>query len=101
MNSDQLMSVVRDALQIVGTFLATYGVLTSEQWQPMMGAIIMVAPVVWGIIVHSKTNTVKAAARLPEVSKVEVYPTHEGIELRKAAGSTPDARVVIADGSHM
>ena len=101
MNSDQLMSVVRAALQIVGTFLTTYGLITAEQWQPMLGGLMMIIPVIWGIYVHSKWYTVKAAARLPEVSKVEVHPTHEGIELRKAAGSTPDARVVVADGSHM
>jgi hypothetical protein len=99
MNSNQLLSVARDVLQIIGTFLATYGVLTNEQWQPMAGAIIMIIPVVWGIYVHSKTSTLQAAARLPEVAKIEVHPTHEGMELRKAAGSTPDARVVVADGS--
>jgi hypothetical protein len=101
LNSNQILSVVRDFLQICGTFLTTYGVLTSEQWEPVAGGILMIAPIVWGIAVHSKANTIKAAATLPEVAKVEVHPTHEGMELRKAAGSTPDARVTVANGRHM
>lgn len=70
MNQEQMMSVVRDVLQILGTFLTTYGLLSGEQWQPIAGGVIMIAPVVWGIVKHTKTNAIATVAAMPEVKKV-------------------------------
>ena len=96
MNQQQVMSVVRDLLQIVGTFLTTYGIFSQEQWQPIAGGLLMIAPVVWGMLAHTQANAIAVAAAIPDVAKVEVKPTPTGIALKDAAGSTPDALVTVA-----
>ena len=65
MNQEQVMSVVRDVLQIVGTFLTTYGVINSGQWQPIAGGVLMMAPVIWGIYTHTQANAVAVVAAAP------------------------------------
>ncbi len=64
MNSDQFMSIVRDALQIIGTFLTTYGLITGAQWQPIAGGLLMIAPVAWGIYTHTQANTIASVAKM-------------------------------------
>lgn len=85
MNQEQVLSVTRDLLQIVGTFLTTYGLMSSTQWAPVAGGVLMIVPVVWGIINHSQTNAVAVVAAMPEVKKIETEPTAAGAALAKAS----------------
>lgn len=77
MNQDQAMSILRDILQIVGTSLVAYSAttgITEQMWATISGGVLMIAPVVWGIWTHNKTNTIAAAAKIPEVAKVVAVP---------------------------
>ncbi len=95
MNSDQMSSVLRSALAIAGTFLTTYGLLNAGDWATVTGAVLAVAPVVWGIYAHTAANTVAAAAALPDVAHVAVMPTPEGLALKAAVPHTPGAVVIV------
>ena len=99
MNQDQAMSVVRAVLQVIGTFLVTYGAsagITEQMWTTVTGGIMVIAPVIWGILAHTNANTVAAAAKIPEVASVQVTNTPAGLALKDAAGSKPDALVMVA-----
>jgi hypothetical protein len=65
MNNQQVLSVARDLLQVIGTFLTTYGVLNSGQWEAVAGGILMIVPVVWGIYSHTQANAVATVAAMP------------------------------------
>jgi hypothetical protein len=91
MNQDQLLSVVRAVMQIVGTGLMTTGIggITSEGWSTITGGVLMIAPVVWGIFAHSESGAVAAVDRLAKnpdssVKGVILSPTVAGEELAKS-----------------
>ena len=46
-NKDQVFSLARDFLKIVGTYLTTSGVTTSSQWELVVGGILAAAGIVW------------------------------------------------------
>jgi hypothetical protein len=52
-NSDALM-LARYALAIVGGILASKGLATAEEWQTISGAILAVAPAIYGIVVRRR-----------------------------------------------
>ena len=101
MNQEQLLGIVRVIVPVLLSYVAGSGWIATGDIAQITAAIVTLAAVIWSVFAHAKANMVKTVAALPEVSKVEVHPTHEGIELRKAAGSTSDARVTVADGSRM
>lgn len=94
MNQEQFMSIVRNALQIVGTFLTTYGVLQDAAWTPLAGAVLMAAPVLWGIYTHTDANAVAVVDKLAKdpaspVAGIITTNTPAGRELAAAVdGST-------------
>ncbi len=101
MNQEQFLGVVRVVLPVLLSYAAGAKWIDIGDVTQVTAAIVTLAAVAWTIFAHAKSNMVKTVAALPEVAQVEVHPTHEGIELRKAAGSTPNARVVVANGSRM
>ena len=62
MNSAQLMSLLRTLLQIVGTAVVAHGTLgiNGAMWEQISGAVIMVAPAIWGIYAHTVTAQLAA-----------------------------------------
>jgi len=96
MNQDQVMSIARAVLQIVGTFLISNGIFTEANWGTAAGAILVLVGIGWGMYAQTKANKVAAVAAMPEVAKVVLTPTPEGLALKNAAGSTPSAQVTIA-----
>ena len=64
-NIDQLLSLVRAILQIVGTVLVTKSIVTTTDWTTYSGAILMALPIVWGLYAHTDTAKIEAAAAIP------------------------------------
>lgn len=54
MNTDQVLSLVRGVLLSLGTAITYHGaqVFTTDQWQVVVGGIVMAASVVWSQIFH-------------------------------------------------
>ena len=81
MTNDQILSMARAALNILGTILLTYGYikgLDAETWSTISGAVLTLVGVGWGLLAHTKTNTVTAAAKLLEVEQIVATPTFAG-----------------------
>ncbi len=66
MNLEQIKSIIRDILQILGTMLVSFKLfaITDETWSVIAGAIMMLVPVVWGILNHTQANAVAVVAEL-------------------------------------
>ncbi len=95
-NQEQIMSLARAFLMAVGTAMVAKGYISSAILEPLIGLVVMVVPVVWSMYAHTESNAVAVVAAIPAVSKVEVTATPAGLALRDAAGSKPDARVMVA-----
>lgn len=95
MNQEQFLSIVRSLLQVAGTFTTTYGLFSDQQWTAVAGGIVMIAPVAWGIYVHTKNNAVAVVAAMPEVKKIETTATVDGAALAKASADN-----VVVTGRH-
>jgi hypothetical protein len=95
-NQQQVMSLLRSALSIVGTVMTLLGYGSDEQWVAISGVAVMIGPAIWGVFVHTQANAVATAAAIPEVERIEVKPTPAGAALKEAAGSRPEALVVFA-----
>ena len=91
MTKDQVLSMTRAALNVLGTILMTYGFikgLDAEAWSAASGAILTLVGVGWGIYAHTKTSTITAAAKLPEVAQIVATPAF--------ASKIPDSKVIDA-----
>ena len=76
-NTDQLMSLLRTLLQIAGTAIVTHGTLgiNGAMWEQISGAIIMLAPTVWGVLAHTDSAKLAAVEAMPDVTKISVKET--------------------------
>lgn len=52
MNSDQVMSLIRNVLQFGGGILVTKGIITEPDMLTAVGAIASLLGVVWSMITH-------------------------------------------------
>ena len=75
-NSDQLLSLLRTILQIAGTAIVAHGTLgiNGAMWEQISGAILMIAPTIWSMFVHTDSAKLAAVAALPDVEKIVVQP---------------------------
>jgi hypothetical protein len=77
MNQDQLLSLLRTLLQVIGTAVVTHGTLgiNGAMWEQISGAIIIIAPTIWSMYAHTdKANLAKVTA-MPDVTQVVVKST--------------------------
>mgnify|MGYP001596853354 CR=1 FL=1 len=67
-NVAQLLSLLRTLLQIAGTAIVAHGTLgiNGAMWEQLSGGIIMIAPVIWSMFVHTDDQALKTV----EVRKV-------------------------------
>ena len=64
-NTDQVLSLVRAALVIVGTILTTKGVVSVADWTTYTGAILMIVPPIWGLFAHTNSAQIATVAAMP------------------------------------
>ena len=78
MNSDQLLSLLRTLLQMIGTYIVAHGVLgtnSSQLWETISGIILMIAPTVWSMYSHTDAANIKKVAAMPDVKQIVVKST--------------------------
>ena len=79
-NQEQILSLVRALLQIVGTMLVGNGIVhSSADWTAISGAVIMLVPIVWGMWAHTHDSALKVVEAMPEVKKIEVAPEDHSV----------------------
>lgn len=71
-NTDQVLSLVRAVLQIVGSMLMAKGLVTAPDWTTWTAAILMVAPLIWGVAAHTDSAKLKSVEAMPEVVKIDI-----------------------------
>src|ERR1017187_7511893 len=74
MNQDQLLSLLRTVLKIVGALLVAHGTagINGAMWEQISGGVIMIAPVVWDMFVHTDAGKLAAVAAMPDVKNIVV-----------------------------
>jgi hypothetical protein len=97
MSQDQFLGILRAILPAVLAYVVGRGWIDAGSVGDISAAVVAVASALWSTWAHNKSNTIAAAAVLPEVKKVEMEPTEAGIALHAKVGSTPSAVVTVAD----
>lgn len=99
-NSDQLGSLLRTLLKVVGGILASHGYMKADPalWEQIAGVIIAAAPIVYDMLDKTQQATVNKVAAMIEdpnspVQGLVLAATKEGAAI--AAGA-PSAGVVVA-----
>jgi hypothetical protein len=98
MNTEQLKSGVRWVIATFGPFLIAHGYATSGTLELAGGVLVSLAPLIWGLFVHTETNAVAVVdtiAKQPDspVKAVVMEPTTAG---RDIAASIPGNTTVVA-----
>ena len=86
-NQEQVLSLIRTLLKVGGTVLAAYGYGNDATWEAI-GAVILLTPVIWDMVVHTHASAVATVGRLATdpaspVQAVIVSPTQAGDDLVK------------------
>src|SRR5215470_14240916 len=71
---EQFLSIIRWILATIGPFLIAHGYTTDAVWQQVIGVIIGLAPLIWSMIVKTRSGIISTAAGLPEVQKIVATP---------------------------
>lgn len=103
-NTDQLGSLLRTALKIVGSLLASHGVMKDNPalWEAISGAVIALAPVIYDMLDKTQQATVSKVAALIDdpnspVQGLVLAATKEGVAL--AASTTSQTGGVVVAGT--
>lgn len=86
MNFEQVTSIVRQIMLIIGGSLVTKGVIDSGTLQTIVGAVIALASSGWAIYTRRTNGLIASAAAQPEVGKIVTTPT--------VADAVPNSKVV-------
>ena len=75
MNNDQLLSLLRTVLQIIGTSVVAHGTLgiNGAMWEQITGGVLMLAPTIWSMYAHTNTATLATVAAMPGPAKEEAF----------------------------
>lgn len=72
MNLDQILSLTRAILAIVGTVLTTHGSMSQQTWELYAGPILAIVPIVWSLYHHSEGQQLKKAVAVMDKATDEI-----------------------------
>src|ERR1017187_979979 len=74
MNQDQLLSLLRTVLQIIGTSIVAHGTMgiNGAMWEQISGAVIILAPTIWSMYAHTHESMIASVTANPDVKQVVV-----------------------------
>ena len=96
-NSDQLLSLLRTILQIAGTAIVAHGTLgiNGAMWEQISGAILMIAPTIWSMFVHTDSARLASAmAMSPEAKTAALAGIPDSAKLA-AVAALPDVEKIV------
>jgi hypothetical protein len=90
MNQDQLLSLLRTVLQIAGTAIVAHGTLgiNGAAWEQLSGGILMLAPVLWSMYVHTDGQKIAAVTAMPGIQQIIVKTSADDGAAAAAADPT-------------
>jgi hypothetical protein len=75
MTQDQMLMLLRMALQGVGTFLIAKNIFTAADWTLVVGAVLQVAPLGWSFWARRESALKASAGAIPNTVVVTLPPT--------------------------
>lgn len=75
MNWEQISSILRHVLTFGGGFVVAKGWVSAEAMTGIVGAIITIGGVIWGLFNKTPSSIVASAAALPEVQSIKLEPS--------------------------
>lgn len=75
MNNDQLLSLLRTVLQIIGTVVVAHGTLgiNGAIWEQISGALVVLAPTVWSMYANTKAAKLASVAAMSGPEKQQAF----------------------------
>ncbi len=99
MNQDQFLSWLRTTLGGIGALAVQYGLTNDSTVTAITGAVVAIAPFVWGFFVHTDTAKVEAAGAVVGIKPIEVMPSASSA-LQKLAMDPTVPSIVVAPPSY-
>jgi hypothetical protein len=100
MNSEQILSLIRTILKIVGTALVTKGVVSQtelssslDQLMLIIGSLLALGGTIWSVYSRRKAGLVSSAASLKEVSGVELTDATLARDAKRSVGDSATVRL--------
>jgi hypothetical protein len=100
-NTDQLLSLLRTVLQMIGTYVVANHVLganSSQLWDLLAGIILMAAPTIWSIYAHTDAANIKKVTAMPDVKEI-VVKANAGNGVGAALADPNQPKVVTSGGT--
>lgn len=84
MNFEQVMSIVRQIMLVIGGSLVTKGVIDNGTLQTMVGAVIALTSSGWAIYTRRNTGLIASAAEVKSVQQITTTsPTAQALDSPK------------------
>ena len=98
-NTDQVLSLVRAILVIVGTFLTTKGLVSTADWTTYTGAILMIVPPIWGLFAHTDASHIATVTAMTGAKITVDRTTATSPALLAAAADPAQVNVIPKNGA--
>lgn len=105
MNSEQVISLLRTVLQVLGGVLVTKGFLTQtevssslDQLMVIAGSLMTLGATAWSLYTRRKAGLVASAASLTEVSGVELTDANLARDTKRSVGDSATVRLFTDHG---
>jgi hypothetical protein len=92
MNQEQFISWLKTTLGFIAGFVVAKGYISESAATAISGAVIAIAPLVWGYVSNTKFAQIKQASTLPEVARV-VLKSDVGNDLAAAAADPAQPKI--------
>lgn len=53
MNQDQIMSLIRQGLSLIGGYLIIKGIIGSADWTTLVGSLMGTVSIIWSLFTHN------------------------------------------------
>ena len=77
LNQEQMLSLLRTSLQILGTYIianSTLGPDSTHIWELISGMVMVIVPTIWSMFAHTDGQMIKNVTAMPDVKQIIVAP---------------------------
>lgn len=98
MNNDQLLSLLRTVLQIIGTIIVSHGTLgiNGALWEQISGVVIVIGPTIWSMYAHTDAAKLASVAAMPGPQKEAAFAGIPDSAKLAAVEAMPDVSHIVA-----
>ena len=90
MNQDQILSLLRTLLQIIGTSIVAHGIMgiNGAMWEQISGGVIILAPTIWSMYAHTHEGMIASVTANNDVKQIIIKANAVDGAARAAADPT-------------